>query len=304
MLNDDLASRHEAAITAHLGVPGRMVGLSKSGYREAYPRHLAVFNSNVCFSGGKVWWGDVDLTIDEPSLEALAARTGETVYVLYELDGRFQHEPDPLLERAVYSVTPDGHTRFWPQYVERTADGRLYIQAPARPARFRRPARPRLWRFWILERVGEESTDAVGCHRSTAVYVGRRQAGPGAPLLVLAVHRWRRAGRGFWWEVSWAPSGHRCWAPSFGGRLKWHHGPVRPFISVRITPGVGTVARAGCVLGPGGLSMGVTGFAGGLRAVPVSGRGRSGRVRCWLVHPRRRPLTRQPGGRARGGGAY
>jgi hypothetical protein len=111
-VNDELATRHAAAVTEHLGVPGRMVGLSKAGYRDANPRNLVVFNANVCFRGGKVWWGDVDLTIDEPSLTALAAHTQETVYVLHESDGRFRHEADPLLQRAVYSVTPDGHTRF------------------------------------------------------------------------------------------------------------------------------------------------------------------------------------------------
>jgi hypothetical protein len=130
-VNDELATRHAAAITEHLGVPGRMVGLSKSGYTDANRRNLVVFNANICFRGGKVWWGDVDLTIDEPSLTALAAHTQETVYVLHESDGRFRHEADPLLQRAVYSVTPDGHTRFDPRYVERAADRRLYSRPAA-----------------------------------------------------------------------------------------------------------------------------------------------------------------------------
>jgi hypothetical protein len=45
---------HAAAITAHLGPPGRMVGLSKSGYMAAHLQHVAAFNANVCFGGGKV----------------------------------------------------------------------------------------------------------------------------------------------------------------------------------------------------------------------------------------------------------
>ena len=250
MLNDHLAARYAAAIAEHLGAPGRLVGLSKSGYRTAHPRHLAVYNANVCFYGGKVWWGDIDLTIDEHSLEALAARTRETVYVLYEPDGRFRHEAAPLLECAVYSVTPDGHTRFDAPYFERAADGRLYVRARLQPPRFRRPTRPRLWRFWIVESVHEESTDVAGSQRSTALYVGCRHTWPASPLLVLAWHRWHRASRGGWCEVSWSPTGHRQWAPAVGGRLKWRHGPVRPFVSVRITPGVTSVARAGCVFGP------------------------------------------------------
>ncbi len=250
MLNEDLATRHADAITAHLGPPGRMVGLSKSGYMTAHPQHMAIFNANVCFGEGKVWWGDIDLTIDEHSLEALAARTRETVYVLHESDGRFRHEAAPLLERAVYSVTPDAHTRFDAPYFTRAADGRLYVRATPRSPRFRRPTRPRLWRFWIVERVSDESKNAGGSERSTVVYVGRRRAWPGSPLLVLALYRWRRIGRGAWCEVSWSPSGHRRWAPAFGGRLKWRRGPVRPFVSVRVTPGVAMVARAGYVLGP------------------------------------------------------
>jgi hypothetical protein len=249
-LNDDLANRHAAAIATHLGVPGRLIGLSKSGYRDAHPRHLIVFNANVCFGAGKVWWGDVDLTTDEHSLEALAARTRETVYVLYESDGRFRHEADPLLERAIYSVTPTGHTLFDAANVERAADGQLYVRPIPRQPRFRRPPRPRLWRFWILERAGEQSKDAVGAHRSSVLYIGRRHAWPGSPLLVLALHRWRRVGSGAWCELSWSPSAHRRWAPSIGWRLKWHHGPVRPFVSVRITPGVATDVRVGYVLGP------------------------------------------------------
>jgi hypothetical protein len=249
-VNDELATRHAAAVTEHLGVPGRMVGLSKAGYRDANPRNLVVFNANVCFRGGKVWWGDVDLTIDEPSLTALAAHTQETVYVLHESDGRFRHEADPLLQRAVYSVTPDGHTHFDPRYVERAADRRLYFRPAPRPPRFQRPARPRLWRFWILELEHDKSTNSAGTERSTVVYIGRRDRLPGSPLLVLAVHRWCRVGRGAWCEVSWSPSSHRRWAPSFGGRLKWHRGPVRPFVSVRVTPGVAAVARMGFVLGP------------------------------------------------------
>ena len=249
-MNEELATRHAAVIAAHLGAPGRMVGLSKSAYRAANPRNLAVFNANVCFPGGKVWWGDVDLTIEEHSLEALAAHTEETVYVLYESDGRFQREADPTLERAVYSVTPDGHTRFDPRDVERATDGRLYVRPTTRPPRFRWPSRPRPWRFWIVERVRENSGVAAACERSTLIYIGHRRTMPASPLLVLAVHRWRRVGRGAWCEVSWSPSGHRRWAPAFGGRLKWHHGPVRPFVSVRVTPGVATVVRAGIVLGP------------------------------------------------------
>jgi hypothetical protein len=87
---------------------------------------VAVFNANICFEDGKVWWGDLDLTIDEAQLADLAAQTGLTTHVLYESDGRFSYEDAPELGRAVYSVTASGHTRFDHSHIERRGDGALY----------------------------------------------------------------------------------------------------------------------------------------------------------------------------------
>ena len=44
-----------------------------------------------------MWHGDLDLTVDEDALVALAERIGDTIFVLYESDGRFDREDDPLL---------------------------------------------------------------------------------------------------------------------------------------------------------------------------------------------------------------
>jgi hypothetical protein len=91
-----------------------------------------VFNANVCVTAGKVWYGDFDLTLDEAQLLDLAARTGETLYLLYEGDGRFEHEDAPLLDKAVYSVTPARDTEFDPASLERGRDRRLYQRPPMR----------------------------------------------------------------------------------------------------------------------------------------------------------------------------
>ena len=248
-MNQALADLHASAIAACLGEPGRLVGLSKSGYLDAHPTHLAVFNANVCFVGGKVWWGDFDLTRHEQQLAELAALTGQTVYLLYESDGRFVHEATPLLDRAVYSVTPTGHTRFLHTHVERHRDGLLYERPAVRPPRFRRPGRPRLWRFWQIERRGVRTTDDLGERRSTVIYLGRRGFGARSPLLVLGLHRWSQIGRGACIEWTWYPSAHRRWAPSATARLKRHGGRLRPFVAVRLTPGVCQEVRVGVACG-------------------------------------------------------
>ena len=88
-----------------LGFCGRMLDASKSDYSRAHPTHTVVFNANVCTeSHGKIWFGDIDVTRDEAKLIELAEALGENVHVLYEMDGRFDNEESPAIERAVYST--------------------------------------------------------------------------------------------------------------------------------------------------------------------------------------------------------
>ena len=85
---------------------GRMI----SGSKIAPKGHVCVFNANLCTkSGGKFWFGDIDLTDDGEKLKALAAEKGEDIYVLRERDARFTNEAKPLLENAVAIVTPAGN---------------------------------------------------------------------------------------------------------------------------------------------------------------------------------------------------
>lgn len=109
-----------------LGFPGKMISGSKSGYRNAYPKNFPVFNSNLVTEKGKIWYGDLDLTTDESLLINLAAQLKQTVYVLYEMDGRFENESKPKIDNAVYSVTPEGVVGGTVlQYTERPKRGRL-----------------------------------------------------------------------------------------------------------------------------------------------------------------------------------
>lgn len=84
--------------------PGRLISGSKSGYRARNPENLVVFNANILLpSKGKIWHGDLDLTLDEPNLQKVANIIGETLWVLREHDARFGSENNPIevLERNV-----------------------------------------------------------------------------------------------------------------------------------------------------------------------------------------------------------
>lgn len=126
-----LAVLRRAAALA-LGLEGQMIAASKTFYQDEHPDHVAIFNANVCVGARKVWHGDFDATRSEEQLHRLARQTGEVVSLLYERDGRFDHEREPLVARAVLSVAPTGHTSFAHKWFERASDGTLRRRAPRR----------------------------------------------------------------------------------------------------------------------------------------------------------------------------
>jgi hypothetical protein len=91
-----------------LGFPGRLISGSKSTYKSSYPENLVVFNSNLCTEKGKIWYGDVDVTLDLEKLTEIAFKIQEKIYLLYEMDARFENEETPRLEKFVIAITPDG----------------------------------------------------------------------------------------------------------------------------------------------------------------------------------------------------
>lgn len=205
-MNEELADRYAEALRETIGWEGRMISFSKSGYHEAHPDRVAIFNANVCVKEGKIWHGDLDLTVDEERLAALAARIGETLYILYERDGRFENADAPLLAEAVYSVTPSAHTRYQHQYIERAADGTLRRRPLPRPLRWRWRVllhRPRLLRFWRIENKTWTGSATVRA-RGRLVYIGRRDNGR-TPLLVLGASRSDRL-RSLGIELTWYPT--------------------------------------------------------------------------------------------------
>lgn len=95
-------------------MPGRML----SGSKIAPEGHVCVWNANVLTkSRGKFWFGDLDLTTDAADLQALADKEGETVFVLKEMDARFENAAAPRFDRAVakYDPHPDVVT---PQHLD------------------------------------------------------------------------------------------------------------------------------------------------------------------------------------------
>lgn len=88
---------------------GRMISGSKTGYLLQYPNNLPVFNANLCTEKrGKIWYGDLDITKDKKVLSDLAVSLGEKLYVLREMDARFDNESSPKFERAVAVFDVDG----------------------------------------------------------------------------------------------------------------------------------------------------------------------------------------------------
>ena len=75
----------------------RMIGGSKSVYKSSKPKDLVIFNANVFMKDvGKVWFGDLNLTEDYVILKSIADSLDTTLYVLWEMDGRFGEEKKPI----------------------------------------------------------------------------------------------------------------------------------------------------------------------------------------------------------------
>ncbi len=86
-----------------------MISFSKSSYIQKYPDHITLFNANIFTqSEGKVWYGDLDLTLDGDCLVKIAREANCALYVLREMDGRFENEKiDSKLLKDIAVATYD-----------------------------------------------------------------------------------------------------------------------------------------------------------------------------------------------------
>jgi len=91
-------------------ISGRMISGSKSGYRDRFPENEVYFNANIFLLGeGKVWYGDLDITKDREELQKIAKTLGKTIFVLREMDGRFENETlkdSEIISKAVCKIEP------------------------------------------------------------------------------------------------------------------------------------------------------------------------------------------------------
>ncbi len=75
----------------------RMIGGSKSLYRKTHKNDDILFNANIVAERfKKLWWGDLNITLDAPVIQRVADRTGLTLYVLSEMLARFDNEDLPF----------------------------------------------------------------------------------------------------------------------------------------------------------------------------------------------------------------
>jgi len=76
---------------------GRMIAPSKSTYCQEHQGELVIFNANVITpTHGKIWYGDLNVTLDFDNLKNIADQIGEDLYILMEGDARFGYENDPI----------------------------------------------------------------------------------------------------------------------------------------------------------------------------------------------------------------
>jgi hypothetical protein len=87
-----------------------MIGGSKSLYREANPGNEVFFNANIfTVEDGKIWYGDIDYTKDQKTLEKIATKLERNIYILKELDGRFENEKlkaNQIKKKAIKLIQP------------------------------------------------------------------------------------------------------------------------------------------------------------------------------------------------------
>jgi len=120
----------------HLGINGRMISGSKSGYRKQNPKSIAVFNANiVAESDGKlekVWFGDLDITLDEIALRKIALAIKKKIWVLPEMAARFENENDPKIGQYVFMTDGKdyeiGNGYYSKDSIERDEDGKLTLK--------------------------------------------------------------------------------------------------------------------------------------------------------------------------------
>lgn len=86
---------------------GRMISWSKSTYRKMNPDNIVIFNANIFTEeDGKIWFGDLDVTLDADTLKSLSKQMGKKLYILSEHMGRWSNS-DVDLGKSYFIVDGD-----------------------------------------------------------------------------------------------------------------------------------------------------------------------------------------------------
>ena len=95
----------------------RILAGEKWAYTSEHEDDLIIYNANVLMKGiGKVWYGDLNLTEDYVVLKSIAESLDTTLYVLWEMDGRFGEEKKPideLIKKAAWNTDEVKPTKDW-----------------------------------------------------------------------------------------------------------------------------------------------------------------------------------------------
>jgi hypothetical protein len=149
----------DEAVDAALGHPSRLISWSKSGYRRQYPTHLVVFNAGAYTADGvEIWWGDLDLTLDEGEIRDLAKRLGEKLFVVHEgFRWQYRHAPgeerafaETVAQNAVVIADADGGVSVSDRWAARDGSGTIRslaaeqtsVGGPSESAEIDGPAEP------------------------------------------------------------------------------------------------------------------------------------------------------------------
>lgn len=82
------------------GIPGRLLDMSKRNPN-------IIYNANLIVDKEKVWYGDLSVQ-ENWKLRDLASLLNKKVYLLREMDARFETENNPRLENAVLAYDENG----------------------------------------------------------------------------------------------------------------------------------------------------------------------------------------------------
>jgi len=94
-----------------LGI-ARLISWSKSTYRKMNPENIVVFNANIFTEeDGKVWFGDLDITLDGETLKELSKNMSKKLYVLNEYHGRWGDEEFVDLEKSYFIIDEETVTK-------------------------------------------------------------------------------------------------------------------------------------------------------------------------------------------------